>query len=88
MIDESASNVLKDWVRYEHTTIYKKSNYEVVITFELPDSSNVSLVDKNLPYDESKGLTNLQSFGARSANSAEIFESSIAQYRKSFGIGR
>lgn len=56
------SETLNKWCSYEFTTVFKKENIEIRIVFETSIPSSITLVDNNLTYDESKGLTNVEYF--------------------------
>ena len=51
---------LNEWCSYEFTTVFKKENTEVRIVFETSVPSSIRLVNTDLPYDESKGLSNVE----------------------------
>ena len=51
---------LNKWCSYEFTTVFKKDNVEVRMIFETSVPSSIRLVNTDLPYDESKGLTNVE----------------------------
>ena len=51
---------LNEWCGYEFTTVFKKENTEVRVVFETSVPSSIRLVNTDLPYDESKGLSNIE----------------------------
>ena len=53
------SQTLNKWVSYEYTTVFKKDNIEVTVIYETSVPSSISVTNTDLPYDESKGLTNV-----------------------------
>jgi len=56
------SETLNEWCSYEFTTVFKKENIEITIVFETSLPSSITLVNRELTYDESRELTNVEYF--------------------------
>ena len=54
---------LNEWSSREYTTIFEKENVQVCIIYEPGTYSNVSIVNTDLPYDESKKIYNFDDLG-------------------------
>jgi hypothetical protein len=70
---------LNKWCSYEFTTVFKKENTEVRIVFETSVPSSIRLVNTSLPYDESKGLTNVELISAFHKSSFEIIKGRLKE---------
>lgn len=62
------------WCSYEFTTIFKKENIEIRIVFETSLPSSITMVDTELTYDESKGLTNVEYFATFNKAAFEVIK--------------
>lgn len=65
---------LNEWRSYEFTTVFKKENKEVRIVFETSVPSSIRLINTDLPYDESKGLLNVEFISEFDKGSFEIIK--------------
>ena len=54
---------LNQWVSYEYTTIYKKGNIEILIVYTPGMEAEVSIVNTDLPLDESNNVSNSDFIG-------------------------
>ena len=70
---------LNEWCSYEFNTVFKKENTEVRIVFETSVPSSIILGNTALPYDESKGLTNVEFISAFHKNSFEIIKGRLKE---------
>ena len=53
------NETMNDWCSYEYTTIFKKNNIEIRIVFDTSTPSSIRIVNTDMVYDESKGLSNV-----------------------------
>ena len=63
-----------DWTSYEFNSVYEKGNTKIRIVFETTIPSAITLINKDLPYDESKGQTNVEFKSVFNNNSFEIIK--------------
>ena len=70
---------LNEWCSYEFTTVFKRENKEVRIVFETSVPSSVRLINTDLPYDESKGLSNIEFISEFGKSSFEIIKESLKE---------
>jgi len=68
------TKTFNDWCSYEFNTVFKKDTTEVRIVFETSVPSSIRVVNTALPYDESKGLTNVQFISEFHQGSFEIIK--------------
>lgn len=68
---------MNEWCSYEFTTVFAKDNTEVKITFETSLPSSIRLVNTDLPYDESKGLTNVEYISSFTPATFEIVKTRL-----------
>ncbi|MGI9532678.1 hypothetical protein, partial [Lutimonas sp.] len=73
---------LNEWCSYEFNTVFKKENTEVRIVFETSVPSSITLVNTALPYDESKGLTNVEYISTFHKSSFEIIKGRLKEKEK------
>ena len=74
--------ILNEWCSHEFTTVFKQENIEVRIVFETSVPSTIRLANTVLPYDESKGLSNLEFSSEFSKSSFEIVKERLKEILK------
>jgi hypothetical protein len=62
------------WCSYEFTTIFKKESIEIIIVYETSIPSSITLVNTELTYDESRGLTNVEYFATFNKATFEVIK--------------
>ena len=71
-----------NWCSYEFNSVFEQDNLEVRIVYETSLPSSIMLIDNDLPYDESKGLTNVEFISNFHRNSFETVKGKIEMKRK------
>lgn len=73
---------LNEWCSHEFATVFKKENKEVRIVFETSVPSSIRLINTDLPYDESKGLSSVKLISEFGKSSFEIIKERLKEKLK------